>query len=46
VTSDYQIPVTQLKGPKEVERCKQQREIVMRHLPAISIYNYMGGIQI
>jgi len=33
---DYQIPVNQLKGPKH-------SEIVMRHLPPISIYDYVGG---
>jgi len=32
---DYQIPVTQLKGPKEMEMCKQQSEVKMRHLPAV-----------
>jgi len=26
-----------------MEICKQQIEIEMRHLPAISIYGYVGG---
>jgi len=26
--------------------CKQQSQIEMRHLPAISIYGYVGGKQI
>jgi len=26
-----------------MEICKQQSEIEMRHLPAISIYGYVGG---
>jgi len=29
-----------------MEICKQQREIEMRNLPAISIYGYVGGRQI
>jgi len=29
-----------------METYKQQSEIVMRHLPAISIYGYVGGRQI
>jgi len=27
-----------------MEICKQQIEIEMRHLPAISIYGYVGGL--
>jgi len=38
----YQIPVTQLKGPKETEICDQQSEIGMRHPSAISMYGYVG----
>jgi len=30
---DYEIPVTQLMGPREMEICKQQSEIEMLHLP-------------
>jgi len=29
-----------------MEICKQQSEIAMRNLPAISIYGYVGGRQI
>jgi len=29
-----------------MEICKQQREIVKRHLPPILIYGYVGGRQI
>jgi len=29
-----------------MEKCKQPSEIEMRHLPAISIYGYVGGILI
>jgi len=43
---DYEIPVTQLMGPREMEICKQQSEIEMLHLPVISIYGYVGGRQI
>jgi len=39
---DYQIPVNQM----EIEICKQQSETEMRHLPLITIYNYVGGRQI
>jgi len=39
-------PLLSLRGQREMEICQQQSEIVMRHLPAISIYNYVGGRQI
>jgi len=29
-----------------MEKCKQQSEIEMSHLPGISIYGYVGGRQI
>jgi len=35
---DYQIPVTQ----REVEICKQQSEIKMRHLPAVDRFKRYG----
>jgi len=42
---DYQTPVTQLKGPKR-DRKIHQSEIVVRHIPAISIYGYVGDRKI
>jgi len=35
---DYQIPVTQ----REMEICKQQSEIKMRHLPAVDRFKRYG----
>jgi len=31
---------------REIDIYKQQSEIVMRHLPAISMYGYVGGRQV
>jgi len=45
-TSTIRYPLFSLKDQRAVEICKKQSEIVMRHLPAISIYGYVGGIQI
>jgi len=35
---DYQIPVTQ----REMDICKQQSEIKMRHLPAVDRFKRYG----
>jgi len=40
---DCQIPVTQLKGQREMEICKQQSEIKMRHLPTIDRFKRYGS---
>jgi len=52
---DYQIPVTQLststirypllsyRDQSEMEICKQQSEIEMRHLPAVYRFKHMCG---
>jgi len=42
VVSDYQIPVTQLKGPKGMKTCKQQSEIEMRPRLALDRFKRYG----
>jgi len=42
---DYQIPVTRQKGPNGDGDIQAVRRDLMRHLPVISIYGYMGGRQ-
>jgi len=39
---DYQMPVTHFRDQREMEICKQQSEIEIRHLPVISIYGYLS----
>jgi len=42
----YRYPLLRLRHQREMEICKQQSEIEVRHLPAISKYGYVGGRQI